>query len=84
MLQGELTDNSEKSWDVKTKEVHRYQVKCRVISERKLVGERQLSPFRTWDCKLGITLLGEIDFPARQEGFVRCNDWRLDLFASGG
>jgi RimJ/RimL family protein N-acetyltransferase len=32
--------------------------------------------------KLGFTLIGEIDFPARQGGFVRCNDWRFDLFAS--
>jgi RimJ/RimL family protein N-acetyltransferase len=31
--------------------------------------------------KLGFTLLGEIDFPARRGGFVRCNDWRFDLFA---
>jgi RimJ/RimL family protein N-acetyltransferase len=31
--------------------------------------------------KLGFALLGEIDFPARQGGFVRCNDWRFDLFA---
>jgi RimJ/RimL family protein N-acetyltransferase len=34
--------------------------------------------------KLGFTFLGEIDFPARQGGFVRCNDWRLDLFESSG
>ena len=34
--------------------------------------------------KLGFELLGEIDFPARQGGFIRCNDWRFDLFASGG
>jgi RimJ/RimL family protein N-acetyltransferase len=34
--------------------------------------------------KLGFTLLGEIDFPARQGGFVRCNDWRLDLLESSG
>jgi RimJ/RimL family protein N-acetyltransferase len=33
--------------------------------------------------KLGFSLLGEIDFPARQGGFVRCNDWRFDLFAGG-
>jgi RimJ/RimL family protein N-acetyltransferase len=33
--------------------------------------------------KLGFSLLGEIDFPARQGGFVRCNDWRFDLFADG-
>lgn len=33
--------------------------------------------------KLGFTLVGEVDFPARRGGFVRCNDWRLDLFAEG-
>jgi RimJ/RimL family protein N-acetyltransferase len=33
--------------------------------------------------KLGFTILGEIDFDARRAGFVRCNDWRLDLFADG-
>jgi RimJ/RimL family protein N-acetyltransferase len=33
--------------------------------------------------KLGFTLLGEIDFPARRGGTVRCNDWRFDLFADG-
>lgn len=31
--------------------------------------------------KLGFTLLGEIDFPARQGGSVRCNNWRFDLLA---
>lgn len=25
-------------------------------------------------------LLGEIDFPGRRGGFIRCNDWRFDLF----
>jgi RimJ/RimL family protein N-acetyltransferase len=32
---------------------------------------------------LGFELLGEIDFPARRGGTVRCNDWRFDLFGSG-
>jgi RimJ/RimL family protein N-acetyltransferase len=31
--------------------------------------------------KLAFEWLGEIDFPARRGGFVRCNDWRLDLGA---
>jgi RimJ/RimL family protein N-acetyltransferase len=31
--------------------------------------------------KLGFTLLGEVDFPARGGGTARCNDWRLDLEA---
>jgi RimJ/RimL family protein N-acetyltransferase len=30
--------------------------------------------------KLGFELLGEVDFPARRGGVVRCNDWRFDLF----
>lgn len=32
--------------------------------------------------KLGFVLLGEVDFPARRGGTVRCYDWRLDLFPS--
>jgi RimJ/RimL family protein N-acetyltransferase len=32
--------------------------------------------------KLGFTLLGEVDFPGRRGGFVRCNDWRIDLVGS--
>ena len=34
--------------------------------------------------KVGFTLLGGIVFPARQGGFLRCNDWRFDLFANSG
>jgi len=34
--------------------------------------------------KVGFELLGEVDFPARRAGVVRCNDWRFDLFADGG
>ena len=30
--------------------------------------------------KLGFELLGEVDFPARRGGVVRCNDWRFELF----
>lgn len=30
--------------------------------------------------KVGFTLVEEIDFPGARGGFVRCNDWRLDLF----
>jgi RimJ/RimL family protein N-acetyltransferase len=34
--------------------------------------------------KLGFTLLGETDFPARQGGFIRCHDWRFDLSSGSG
>jgi RimJ/RimL family protein N-acetyltransferase len=33
--------------------------------------------------RLGFEPLGEIDFPARGGGFIRCNDWRFDLFGGG-
>jgi len=33
--------------------------------------------------RLGFELLGEIDFPARRGGAIRCNDWRFDLFGDG-
>ena len=31
--------------------------------------------------KVGFTLLGEVDFEYPPGNFMRCNDWRLDLFA---
>lgn len=30
--------------------------------------------------RLGFTMVEEVDFDARRGGFVRCNDWHLDLF----
>jgi RimJ/RimL family protein N-acetyltransferase len=33
--------------------------------------------------KLGFTLLEECEFEYPKGSFMRCNDWRLDLFASG-
>jgi RimJ/RimL family protein N-acetyltransferase len=34
--------------------------------------------------KLGFEFVEETDFPARGGGFVRCNDWRFDLFGDPG
>jgi RimJ/RimL family protein N-acetyltransferase len=31
--------------------------------------------------KLGFTLLGDVEFEYPKGSFMRCNDWRLDLFA---
>jgi RimJ/RimL family protein N-acetyltransferase len=31
--------------------------------------------------KLGFTLVGEVEFEYPKGHFMRCNDWRLDLFA---
>jgi RimJ/RimL family protein N-acetyltransferase len=33
--------------------------------------------------RLGFTLLGEYDFEYPPGRLMRCNDWRLDLFAGG-
>ena len=30
--------------------------------------------------KLGLSLIGEVDFEYPAGRFMRCNDWRLDLF----
>ena len=63
---GELADNSEKSWDIQSPNGERIQVKCRVVQEGK-GGQRQLSPFRTWDFDRGVIVLFDDDY-----GIFRC------------
>jgi len=46
---GQLAGNSEKSWDVVTREDRRVQVKSRVVPAPNNAGQRQLSPFRSFD-----------------------------------
>jgi hypothetical protein len=48
-LNGVLPANSEKSWDVLAADGRRVQVKCRVVRDPKNKGQRQLSPFRSFD-----------------------------------
>lgn len=66
LTKGELADSSEKSWDIKTPEGERLQVKCRVVQEGKR-GQRQLSPFRTWDFDRAVIVLFNDDY-----GIQRC------------
>jgi hypothetical protein len=66
LTKGELADNSEKSWDIKTPEGERLQVKCRVVQEGKR-GQRQLSPFRTWDFDRAVIVLFDDNY-----GIQRC------------
>jgi hypothetical protein len=66
LVKGELADNSEKSWDIKTASGERLQVKCRVVQEGKR-GQRQLSPFRTWDFDRAVIVLFDDDY-----GIYRC------------
>lgn len=66
LVNGVLADNSEKSWDIKTPSGERLQVKCRVVQEGKR-GQRQLSPFRTWDFDRAVIVLFDDDY-----GISRC------------
>lgn len=61
LVKGELADNAEKSWDIKTADGERPQVKCRVVQEGKR-GQRQLSPFRTWDFDRAVVVLFDQDY----------------------
>lgn len=56
LVKGELADNTEKSWDIRTADGERLQVKCRVVQEGRR-GQRQLSPFRTWDFDRAVIVL---------------------------
>jgi hypothetical protein len=54
---GQLADNSAKSWDVDTPDGRHLQVKCRTIMDSTKMGQRQLSPFRTFDFDEAIIVL---------------------------
>lgn len=81
LLNGELPANSEKSWDVLA-DGRRVQVKCRVVRDPRNNGQRQLSPFRSFDFDdVIIVLLSEdyavwraVSLPA--EVIKRCATYR--------
>lgn len=62
---GELAANSTKSHDVVTGE-ERLQVKCRVVTDPAKRSERQLSPFRSWDCESVVIVLFDERFGVRR------------------
>lgn len=59
---GELAPASQKSWDVETPDGTRLQVKARVLSSTPNAGERELSPFRSWDFDAAIIVLFDDHF----------------------
>jgi hypothetical protein len=64
---GELAPASEKSWDVRSADGRRLQVKCRTVSEVVPRGQRGLSPFRSFDFDAAvIVLLDESSFDVVQ------------------
>ena len=60
--EGDLAPNSQKSWDVLTPGGERLQVKARVVTDPRNAGERQLSPFRSWDFDAAVIVLFGDDF----------------------
>jgi hypothetical protein len=62
-LGGVLAMNSKKSWDVQLPNGDRIQVKARVVSDPPRAGQRQLSPFRSFEFDATVVvLLRDIDF----------------------
>jgi hypothetical protein len=59
---GELAPNSQRSWDVRTPDGERLQVKGRVVTDPKTAGERQLSVFRSWDFDAAVIVLFDDEF----------------------
>ncbi len=58
-----MATNSEKSWDVQVPNGDRLQVKARVVSDPPRAGQRQLSPFRSFEFDAAvIVLLREDDY----------------------
>ena len=57
LVGGELAGNSEKSWDVRSPDGLRIQVKGRVVIDPRKRSQRQLSPFRSFDFDEAIVVL---------------------------
>ena len=68
--ESKLAPNSEKGWDVLTKDGTRLQVKCRVLSELNQRSKRQLSPFRTFDFDYAAVVLLNGDYTVFLAGLV--------------
>lgn len=82
---GQLADNSEKDWDVRSTAGEHLQVKCRVVSDPIRPGQTQLSPFRSFDFDQAvIVLLSDVDYTVRRAAKIpaevvkeaaKRNDW---------
>lgn len=59
---GRLEPNSKSSWDLETADGERLQVKARVVVNPRDRGQRQLSPFRSWDFNAAVIVLFDDEF----------------------
>jgi hypothetical protein len=68
---GDLAPNSQKSWDVCTRDGERLQVKARVVTDPRKHGERQLSVFRSWDFDAAVIVLFDDEFRVWRAAHLR-------------
>jgi hypothetical protein len=59
---GQLAPNSQQSWDVRTPQGERLQVKARVVTNPRSAGERQLSVLRSWDFDAAVVVLFDDEY----------------------
>jgi hypothetical protein len=59
---GKLASNSQPSWDVLTPAKEKLQVKARVVTNPRTIGERQLSVFRSWKFHAAVIVLFDDEF----------------------
>lgn len=62
VVKGELEPNSKRSWDLVTPDGERLQIKARVVVDPRDRGQRQLSPFRSWDFDAAVVVLFDGEF----------------------
>lgn len=69
-LEAELAPNSERSYDMKTPDGRRIQVKCRVTDETGKNPRTQLSPFRTFDFDQAAVVLFASDYTVKRAALI--------------
>lgn len=78
-----LAPQSQKGWDLQLPDGAQWQVKSRVLSQPSTRGERQLSPFNSWDFDQGMIVLFDEDFTVRQAALLPVADLK-DSASVGG
>jgi hypothetical protein len=59
---GTLAPNSKRCWDLETPDGMHLQIKARVVVDPRNRGQRQLSPFRSWDFDAAVIVLFDDEF----------------------
>lgn len=63
---GKLEPNSNSSWDLETPDGEHLQIKARVVVNPRDSGQRQLSPFRSWNFDAAVVVLFDDEFKVRR------------------